>query len=314
MTIHTDFGFENLDDIDILAYADGLLDDDPLRKARIERVVTAHPAVAARVAAYRAQTAALRQAYDRRLAEAVPDRLYAALESRTAPHRRRLVRAAAVVVLTMTAGIAGWTGARWSEDMDTPGSAFVTASLDHYAEEVTAAAGPMEARSPDSAGRLSVSLPLPDLRDRGLAFAGRRIVETASGPMHHFLYQGTDGNTVSLFLRPRGLGPTGDVRVMRKDGVSLVYWMNGPFATALATRLGPQETLDIAETIRDQMENAGAPNINRRGSGGISNEGMTESVDAAAGPGTAKAGSIRSKLAPIPAADPFPRASVLDAN
>src|SRR5690606_39402342 len=95
-------------ELDLLAYADGLLDGDPAHKALVERALGNEPVARARADAYRAQTAALRSAYGGRLMEPVPHRLQAALRGPSRRASGRHVNAAAMVALAMAAGGVGW--------------------------------------------------------------------------------------------------------------------------------------------------------------------------------------------------------------
>src|SRR3546814_5054695 len=63
-------------EIDLLAYADGLLDDDPGRKAEVENYLQARPVEASRLRDYTQQNEEIRKLYGLAMAEPVPDRLH----------------------------------------------------------------------------------------------------------------------------------------------------------------------------------------------------------------------------------------------
>ncbi len=101
----------HIDDLDLLAYVDGMLDTDPQRKAQVEAHLSANPETAAHVAELVAQTNALRAAYGPRLSEPVPDRLQAALDVRSRDAAQTLaagLRAAAILALMVAAGLTGF--------------------------------------------------------------------------------------------------------------------------------------------------------------------------------------------------------------
>jgi anti-sigma factor RsiW len=101
----------HIDDLDLLAYADGMLDTDPQRKAQVEAHLRANPKTAAYVAELVAQTHALRAAYGPRLSEPVPARLHAALAERSRDAVQPLaagLRAAAILALMAAAGLTGF--------------------------------------------------------------------------------------------------------------------------------------------------------------------------------------------------------------
>jgi anti-sigma factor RsiW len=97
-----------IDDLELLAYADGLLEADATRKSQVEERLSRCPALAERVRAYQAQTEALRKAYNARMYEAVPDRLRAALKCNAEPRIRGWARAAALALLVAASSVSGW--------------------------------------------------------------------------------------------------------------------------------------------------------------------------------------------------------------
>ena len=100
-------------DLDLFAYADDRLDEVPELKERIEALIEESPETVERIRAYRMQSEALRDHYGARAAEAVPDRLYAALDR---PSRTGIAvagRAAAIVSLVLGASLAGWVAGQY---------------------------------------------------------------------------------------------------------------------------------------------------------------------------------------------------------
>ena len=77
--------------IDLMAYADGLLDADPERKAEVETYLRQHPEEDARVRDYAAQNDAIRRLYRPVLSAPVPERLRAALDDRCRRDRKSVV-------------------------------------------------------------------------------------------------------------------------------------------------------------------------------------------------------------------------------
>src|SRR3546814_15160631 len=106
-------------EIDLLAYADGLLDDDPGRKAEVENYLQARPVEASRLRDYTQQNEEIRKLYGLAMAEPVPDRLHAVLFRRPGRILHHAARAALAASLLMAAGFAGWAVGknepRWGE-------------------------------------------------------------------------------------------------------------------------------------------------------------------------------------------------------
>lgn len=101
--------FREIGELDVLAYADGLLDGDAVRKAAVEAYLADHPDLAEDVAVHRRQNDEIRRRFESKLAEPVPDRLYAALSGdRSGGAWKAASRVAAVAALALLAGFSGW--------------------------------------------------------------------------------------------------------------------------------------------------------------------------------------------------------------
>lgn len=259
MTKHT------LSDIDLLAYVDGLLDDDPARKAAIEELLGSSPADAARVHAWQAQNAALRRRYGDRIHEPVPDRLYTALAHTPGRRIRRAARIAAVALLTAGATAGGWFIGQREQPGDWSAQVFLQHSYDDY---VTRGSDAATARLADAGDgepmhwlteRISLSLRAPDLTSLGFSLAGKQTVSVGGDQMVRLTYSAADGTSFALFLRPRWDDPDDRIRVTRQNAVSLAYWVDGPLASAIAARLPRSRTLEIADAVRRAMQDPQVP-------------------------------------------------------
>lgn len=239
-------------DLDLLAYADGRLDDDAPALARIEARLAAVPELAARMRAYRAQTTALREAYDGRAEEAVPEHLVAVLDGRRAGAPRRLYAAAAVMLLTLAAGAAGWAIGRGEAPRDTQPQAFMDGSF----QDMLAAPGTIAMRDTAAepldwlSGKIALTLHAPDLSELGYVITDKRAVSDGTREMVRLTYGNGEGKTVSLFLRPRWSEHDEGVTVSTVDGLSVARWRDGPLSSAIAADLPATETAAIAERVR----------------------------------------------------------------
>jgi anti-sigma factor RsiW len=95
-------------EIDLHAYADGLLDGDPRRKRAVAAFLCAHPDAAQRVESYAAQNREIQRLYAPVLDEPLPARLRAALHRRTGIAQGPWLRIAASVAVLMAAAAGGW--------------------------------------------------------------------------------------------------------------------------------------------------------------------------------------------------------------
>lgn len=247
-------------DIELLAYADGFLDNEPERRADVERRVNASPELAARVEAYRAQSAALRRAYGYRAQEPVPEHLMAMLDAPPLRPRRAALAAAAVITLTVGAGLFGWM--LGSGALSGGGEDFLARSYDNYvADAYESGPGARRLVKADKAEplnwlsqKLSLTLRAPDLTAQGYSIVDTRTVEGGSrDDMLRLTYSSDDGRSFSLFLYPRWQESQREIRMAREGDVSLAYWLEGPLASVIASRLPPGEIRAVSEAVRRSL-------------------------------------------------------------
>lgn len=248
-------------EFELMAYVDGHLEDDPQRKAKVEDRLRASPADAARVAAYRAQNAALRRRYGRRVDDAVPERLYRILQDRPLRPARAAARAAAVLALTTVAGLSGWWLGRSAPPAGQPPLSLT--EIDRI-DRLLPAPGDAPARqlalAPDAAPlgpvdeKISLSLRMPDLSGRGYALTRKETVHVAGERMVQLTYGRQDGQTFSVFLQPRSDVSTPRIELVRRKGFWVAYWREGPLASTLAARLSREEVEELARDVRREMQ------------------------------------------------------------
>jgi anti-sigma factor RsiW len=248
-------------EFDLMAYVDGHLEDDPQRKAKVEDRLRASPADAARVAAYRAQNAALRRRYGRRVDDAVPERLYRILRDRPLRPARAAARVAAVLALTTAAGLSGWWLGRSAPPAgQSPLSLIEIDRIDRLLPGPGDTPTRQLALAPGAASpgpvdeKISLSLRMPDLSGRGYALMGKETVHVAGERMVQLTYGRQDGQTFSVFLQPRSDVRTPQIELVRRKGFWVAYWREGPLASTLAARLSREEVRELARDIRREMQ------------------------------------------------------------
>lgn len=233
-------------EIDLLAYADGQLDAEPVRRAEVEAWLAERPAEAARVAAWREQTAEIRSLYSDLLERPVPERLVAALAP---PPRRRMVvmaQAAALSAVLAAGGLAGWLLAEMRDRPAAPpathafADGFVDDALGHYRSAPTALAGM------DSGGdgtlplswlsrRVALTLDVPDLSDHGFSVVDTRKVTSEGREAVRITYAAESGERLGLFLGTRWTDREPQIRLGERDGVAVAWWLDGPLAYGLVS-------------------------------------------------------------------------------
>jgi anti-sigma factor RsiW len=123
---------ETVVELDLLAYADRRLEDDPARRLAVERYLSQHPEQAERVASFRAQNEALLRAGAPRLEEPVPQRLLDALDRERPATARLTARAAAVAALVAVSAAGGWLAGTGGSTGDSGAEAFAAGALLDY--------------------------------------------------------------------------------------------------------------------------------------------------------------------------------------
>jgi anti-sigma factor RsiW len=246
---------ESIDELELLQYADGHFDDDPLAKAGLESKFQQHPELAAKAHDYRAQTEALRLAFVRLAQEPIPDQHLAVLNRPCGSSNRSLALSATFVLMAMTGLLAGWVLGYGHRAEERPGQNFARLSLEDYLTTTSVA----KIKSPNGkplnwlSQEMSLRFRVPDLTDIGYSLVDQRTVNEADDRMVRLTYAASDGRQFSLFLKPRWDERKRALELSTKRNVSLAFWLEGPLASAIASRLPPQQTLAIAKRIQNSL-------------------------------------------------------------
>jgi anti-sigma factor RsiW len=260
---------ELLREIDLLAYADGLLDADVVRKRQVEQHLAENAGAAAFVAEIKAQNEDIRAHYGPLLYEPVPEHLTSALHASDGPSRgRRLAQVAAAIALLAAASLSGWLIGQRDTPEEWGLADFVerAASVHH-----TAAGGTRAAMGGDGMlqplgwlnQRIDLQLRAPDLADYGFNLVAKERVGPDGDHLVRLVYQRRDGTTINLLLRPRWQEASSRIGKVTEGDVSVHYWQDGPLAFAMTTNLADAETEQMARAVRQAIGrtklNDGAP-------------------------------------------------------
>ncbi|MEQ8319759.1 MAG: hypothetical protein RH946_05805 [Rhodospirillales bacterium] len=257
-------------DLELMAYIDGLLNEAPLRKRAVERRIADDPALAELVRTIRAQNNALRDAYAGMLLDApVPERLTRALETPDRLPASLFPKLAAVAAIVILAAGGGWyAGYDTSADDERIATQFLEQSYQRFVETESLSVGDAASVSTDMpvnwlSNRLSLRLQAPDLQSKGYAIVGQETVKVGDVQMVRLVYAAANGETFSLFLRPRWESGHREVRVVTENDVSLAVWLDGPLAATLAGKLPRERLNELVGIVRDTMHdsNETAPEI-----------------------------------------------------
>jgi anti-sigma factor RsiW len=251
---------------EVHAYVDGQL--DPERIAAMEHLLQDDPEAARRVAAYRAQRAALRAAFPRPEAEPLPAALDVASlirERGPAPRRSRFTgwRIAAGLLVAFVAGSSGGWLMRGTMPEAPPGGipALAQEAVVNHVVYAADHGRPVELRAAQQAdlirwlsNRLHRPLMLPDLEDKGFRFMGGRLVATRRGPAALLMYDDDHGTRLTVYARPMSQPAQTRTVAIGEDGARGYAWVCDGLGYAV---VGDDQTtgLDaVAKAVRNQVD------------------------------------------------------------
>jgi anti-sigma factor RsiW len=252
-------------EVDLMAYVDGQL--APERSAVVEAALAQDPALAARVAALRAQNASLHAALDPWLAEPIPARL---LEAATPPPQRTAWQAWGPflgLAATLVLGLAvGWFGRDLTlERAGTPTSFARSAAFTHvlYAADQRR---PVEVWANEEKGlvtwltrRLGVQAHAPDLNALGFSLVGGRLVAGHARPTALLMYENAEKQRLTLQWRRNDPGVQETAfRYAIEDGIGVFYWIEAECSYALSGPMDRSQLLAVARVVYGQLAQAEA--------------------------------------------------------
>lgn len=248
-------------DADLHAYADGQLDAE--RRALVEAHLANQPDMAETVAAWRAQRAALHEAFDSILSEPVPASMVKRPAFRWVGSAARM---AAALALLLLGGAGGWVlndrvapqpVAAPAAPAGDPFASWARVAHVVYLPEVRRA---VEVKAEDQtlvpwlAKRVGMPITAPDLKATGFQLQGGRLIPGESKPAAQLLYQDDSGKRITLYIRH---GDTGDRRTGFRfedaEGVGVYYWIDGERGYALAGDLDRETLRHVAMQVYDQL-------------------------------------------------------------
>jgi anti-sigma factor RsiW len=218
-------------------------------RARLQGLAAGDPDLAALLAEWERQDAALRSLYGAVADEPLPDRLAAPLlAARNGPQNRATApwRIAAAVALLAVGFAAGWGGARVAAPDAVPGLA--QAAMASFATYAVEARHPVEVAASDEvhlvqwlSKRLGTPFRPPDLSDGGFRLIGGRLLPGTASPAALLMYEDDLGRRLALYLT-RSDGGESELAFAEEPGRQAFWWVEGDLGCALAGDL-PRETL-----------------------------------------------------------------------
>lgn len=278
MTTH----INSIDEDDFQAFVDGQLPPDACRA--VMTYLAAHQGESERMSEYHQMSEELHRQFDEVLYEPLPKRLKVDTyrDNRSFAEQIRswfdidmrtfAIRFAAVAVLMTASGGTGW----WLKAGDiesqqvTPAMSFARQAARAHMLFAPDLRHPVEfgADQRDNltlwlTERLGDQVYTPRLQDIGFGLVGGRLLPAADLAAAQLMYESPDDRRITLYIRERWQAPMttaneGSVSYFGEGGLSMVYWIEGPFAYALIGELNREELFATAKTIRQQVETPGA--------------------------------------------------------
>ena len=220
----------------------------PEDRARLTALAAGDTALAAELADWDRQDAALRALYAPVAEEPLPDRLLAPVRAaRLRPSPTPVQwRIAAAVALLAVGFVSGWAGARLL-----PGSAqpmLAQAAMESYATYAVEVKHPVEVAASDGAHlvqwlskRLGAPIRPPDLGAEGFTLIGGRLLPGDATPAALLMYEDELGRRLALYIT-RSEGAERELAFAEETGRQAFWWVEDGLGCALAGDL-PRETL-----------------------------------------------------------------------
>lgn len=217
-------------------------------RSRLASLTAGDPVLAAELADWDRQDAALRSLYAPVAEEPLPDRLLGTIRSARQSPRPSfdLWRIAAALTLLALGFAAGWGGARLM-----PGSAppmLAEAAMASYATYAVEVKHPVEVGAEDEAHlvqwlskRLGTPIRPPDLRQEGFALIGGRLLPGETTPAALLMYEDELGRRLALYIT-RSEAAQSELAFAEAPGRQAFWWVEDGLGCALAGDL-PRETL-----------------------------------------------------------------------
>ena len=228
------------------------------RRAEVDAYVASQPADAERLASYRRNDLAIEALYDPVLTEPIPSRL----RRRQTATPTRIWRYAAAVGWLVLGGLAGWQlheVQSADKRSETPSWAR-RAAVAHvvYSPEVR---HPVEVAADQEehlvgwlSKRLGTSLKVPHLDRVGYGLVGGRLLPAEQGPAAQFMYQDSQGQRLTLYVRTnRDLNKETAFRFAQEGNVRQFYWIDRGLGYALSGEISKEDLLRVATAVHQQL-------------------------------------------------------------
>lgn len=240
------------------AYVDGELPAD--RRLAVEAWLAAHPEDAARVAAWRLQSDAIRARYGDVAAQPIPLKLKLDRMSYAA-RSWKIAAAAAVIAAFFLGGLAGWVARESASDTPSAFERLTAQALDAHKVYAVEVRHPVEVVAAESehlqqwlSKRVGYPLRAPNLETQGLLLVGGRLLPTPTGAAAaFFMYENASGDRFTLYCAKANT-PNTAMRYNAADKAGAIYWVDGNVAYVVSSASERKQLWKVARAAYEQIE------------------------------------------------------------
>jgi len=255
--------FETIDERDLHAYVDGLLDDHRARK--VEEYLKRHPEKTTEVQDYIEFNKLLRKAYEHETDKPVPQRLLSVLNRPVRNIWPAVSKVAAVVILCALSAGGGWLGAYQSGGVVSKEDGMVRNFLHQVAlnTEPLFEAMPVQKLEINTetqtdplnwlTQKVALEMQAPNLTQVGYTLERRRLVTRGPQEFVELKYTNSSGDAIKLYMKTRWEKDAPTIEFAQKENQSIAYWQEGPLVYALSGALDRGRAAKIADLVRTSM-------------------------------------------------------------
>jgi anti-sigma factor RsiW len=239
------------------AYVDGELPSD--RQDAVAAWLTTHPDAAAQVAAWRAQSEAIRARYGSTINEPVPERLR--LERVILKDRPwRGIAAAAACVAFLIGGASGWFAHGATTASPSGFDRLTMEALQAHKLYTLEVRHPVEVTGDERphmtqwlTRRLGYEQKIPDLSAIGLKLVGGRLLPGPDGAAAFYMYEGASGERFTIYCSKTN-SPETALRYKDSDRAAAFLWVDDKRAYVVSGPANRDRMEAVTKAIYEQVE------------------------------------------------------------
>jgi len=239
------------------AYVDGQLLEP--RLSQMEAFLANNPQEAARLDSYSQQNSTLHAFYDDVLQEPIPERFLMKNKKDKFPIFAR--SAAAVFFMAMGGLLSFFLQSEYFHKPSVFTSQLIQPAVNAYKVYAPEVLHAVEVKADQQqhlfkwlSKRLETDIKAPDLEGSGYSLIGGRLLPSRYKPSALFMYENKKANRVSLYIRHHQWDQESVLfKYVRKDDVSMFYWIDGEIGYALSGDIDKAELLSLSHVIHESL-------------------------------------------------------------